>query len=444
MARTKQTARKATGGSAGRVKLLIGGDGNSSAVGRQDAVEVCEGFRHNDYCIICRDGSVDDDVLVLCDECPRVVCTHCVMIPLAFAQAVLAPHVTFHCICCHIAGQRQGGNALTPYLGFYRNNKPVLDSFLPIRAALEINVTSQLSSDTLLFVHLTLVDYDTNDSSFELGHQFLLPYFPHAGMQYHKVTFDIGTASKVRTYRNSMAALVGKLSSTAWSHVVFGISNHTDNSSGDPYVGYERKTYVATPVHDFLAIILGPWQGLINKAPESFLWLFSCGALVNNPASFANLHASVALHGISATMAFNAVRFQPSFSAHLLLAFCELVLIQCVSIQQAFPDMLGQSYKLGCHSDIFLFLKKHDINSVDVFRYCWTHSHLRPWGNFLPLQCPDCGLVDAWTSVNHNQEYSFECKGENCRKGFVFSPPANSRMLIPGKTRISSWIEIRL
>ncbi|KAG2742625.1 hypothetical protein P692DRAFT_20749050 [Suillus brevipes Sb2] len=244
-----------------------------------------------------------------------------------------------------------------------------------------------------------------------------------------------------------MAALVGKLSTNAWSRVVFGISNHTDNSSGDPFVGYERKTYVATPVDDvsvfFLAIILGPWQVLIDKAPESFLWLFSCGALVNNAESFANLRVSVAHHGISATIAFNAIRFQPSFSAHLLLAFCELVLIQRVSIQQAFPDMLGQSYKLGRHSDVLLLLK-HDTNSVRVFKYCWTHSLLRPWGNFLPLQCPDCGLVDAWTSANHQKEYSFECKGENCRKGFVFSAPANSKVLVPGKTRISCWIEIPL
>ncbi|KAG2742623.1 hypothetical protein P692DRAFT_20662177, partial [Suillus brevipes Sb2] len=53
--------------------------------------------------------------LLLCDECPRVVCTHCVMVPLAFAQAVRAPHVTFRCICCHVTGQRQFGNALAPY-----------------------------------------------------------------------------------------------------------------------------------------------------------------------------------------------------------------------------------------------------------------------------------------------------------------------------------------
>ncbi|KAG1820804.1 hypothetical protein EV424DRAFT_1347051 [Suillus variegatus] len=238
------------------------------------------------------------------------------MIPLAFAQADSTEEAM---PWCHTL-----------------NNKLVLDSFLPICTALEINVTSQLSSNTLLFVHLTLVDYDTIGTSFELTHQFLMPYFPNASMEYHKVTFDVGTTSKVKTYKDSMAALVDKLSSTTWSCIVFG---------------YERKTYVATPVHDFLAIILGPWQALIDCTPESFLWLFSCGALVNNAKSFSNLHVSVAHHGVSAAIAFNTVRFQQSFSAHLLLAFCKLVLIQCHSIQQAFPNTLGQFYKLGRHSD---------------------------------------------------------------------------------------------
>jgi hypothetical protein len=75
-------------------------------------------------------------------------------------------------------------------------------------------------------------------------------------MQYHKVTFDIGTASKVAQYKHSMAALVGKLASTPWSRIVFGISNHTDNTSGDPFVGYDRSTYVATLVHDVHVFVL--------------------------------------------------------------------------------------------------------------------------------------------------------------------------------------------
>ncbi|KAG2743492.1 hypothetical protein P692DRAFT_20821254 [Suillus brevipes Sb2] len=183
---------------------------------------------------------------------------HCITIPPSFAQAVHGPCVSFCCICCHVTGQCQGGNALAPYY-LIQTRAPILDALLSSR-------------------------WDV----------------------INKVMFNVGTTSKVSTHQHSMMALIGKLASTPWSCVVFG---------------YERSTYVATAVHDFLAIILGPWQVLIDKAPESFLWLFSCGALVNNAESFANLRVSVAHHGVSAAIAFNAVQFQPSFSMKLLLAF---------------------------------------------------------------------------------------------------------------------------
>jgi hypothetical protein len=68
--------------------------------------------------------------------------------------------------------------------------------------------------------------------------------------------FNVGTTSKVSTHQHSMMALIGKLASTPWSCVVFGISNHTDNMSEDSFVGYERSTYVATLVHDVCVFVL--------------------------------------------------------------------------------------------------------------------------------------------------------------------------------------------
>ncbi|KIK31613.1 hypothetical protein CY34DRAFT_111308, partial [Suillus luteus UH-Slu-Lm8-n1] len=122
----------------------------------------------------------------------------------------------------------------------------------------------------------------------------------------------------------------------SWKCVIFGISNHTDNTFGDPFVGYEgkKKAYIATQINHsetkFLDIVLGPFKDLINRAVESYLWLFCCGAIVNNSESFANLKTSVLQHQLSATVAFNAVHFQPSFTSHLLVAF----------INHTFPLML--------------------------------------------------------------------------------------------------------
>ncbi|KAG1850129.1 hypothetical protein F4604DRAFT_1687212 [Suillus subluteus] len=224
------------------------------------------------------------------------------------------------------------------------NQKPLLDTFLLIHATLKLSV--------------------------------------------QEVMFDVGTVSKVKTYQVSVNDLVHTLSTNNWKHVVFGISNHTNNMHGDLFVGYDKNKYVATQVDNFLAIILVSWQVLIDHVAESFLWFFSCGALVNNAESFSKLRVSVTHHGLSAAVTFNAVWFQPNFAAHLLLAFSDLVLIQCLSMCDTFPDMLGQSYMLSHHSDVFLLL-------------C-------PLGDFLPLQCPEYGLVDAWSSANHTKIYVFE------------------------------------
>ncbi|KAG1883236.1 hypothetical protein F4604DRAFT_1677596 [Suillus subluteus] len=147
-----------------------------------------------------------------------------------------------------------------------------------------------------------------------------------------------------------------------------------DNTFGDPFVGYEgkKKVYIATQINNsetkFLDIVLGPFKDLIDCAVESYLWLFCCGAIVNNSESFANLKTSVLHH--------------------------------------TFPLMLGQSYNLGRHSDVFLFVK--NSNLLDVSKFAWTHTLFRPWGQYLPVQCPKCGWVDAWASVNHNKVYHFE------------------------------------
>ncbi|KIK31660.1 hypothetical protein CY34DRAFT_52227, partial [Suillus luteus UH-Slu-Lm8-n1] len=213
----------------------------------------------------------------------------------------------------------------------------------------------------------------------------LRPYFPRGGIAFQEIQFDIGTDSKIDKYESMVGKFVSCLTAERrWTRIVFGISNHTDNNNGDPFIGYpaRKKTY-------FLDVILTPWQSLIGLTAESYLWMLSCGSLINNAESFSYLQLSVLRHHISATVCFNAVRFQPATAAHLLLAFTELVLVERLPIRTAFPDMLGQSCKLGRHSGVYLILRK-DATSLEITKFLWTHSSLRPWGQYLPVQCPQC------------------------------------------------------
>jgi hypothetical protein len=147
-------------------------------------------------------------------------------------------------------------------------------------------------------------------------------------------------------------------------------------------------------------------------------------------------------HKFTSCVAFNALRFQPSFTGHLLLAFADLVLVECFPIEQAFPHMLGQSYKLGRHTDVFLLTTDVERGSLKVTKYSWTHIDHRPWGNFLPIQCPGCGWVNAWRSACMRRIYLFECKNDACTISYTFGPEEGMTTLLPGKGVGSCWIKI--
>ncbi|KAG1808383.1 uncharacterized protein BJ212DRAFT_1485013 [Suillus subaureus] len=432
MVKTLQTCKKSTGSTAPRIVLKLPSS-TLEAPPSPALMEVCDPFRHNEFCIVCQDGSVKEDCLFLCNACPRVMCSHCIDIPSGTVHQLEADDITFLCIYCHVGKEQHGCGGYSPYFGFYQNDKPLFPSFLPIRTTLEVSLHSQLSSAPVLMLHLILIDHDTTSGSFELTADFLRPYFPSGGLEFHTIAFDIGNDTKIMKYQLDAACTIQSLLKSTWTHVVIAITNHMDNDEGDLFMGYEtkKKTYVSVCVHTVLDILLSPWDPLIHGAAESYLWLLSYGALINKPTSFACLQAAVINHHMTATIGFNTIRFQPTFTTHLLLAFAELILIERFAIQVAFPDMLGQSYKLGCHSDMFLMML-NSSGSLTITQYAWTHTELCPWGQYLPVQCPQCGWINAWRSVNVGKVYHFECKNDACRKGYSFSQPANSRVLLPG------------
>jgi len=147
---------------------------------------------------------------------------------------------------------------------------------------------------------------------------------------------------------------------------------------------------------------------------------------------------------ITASIAFTAVRFQPSFASHLLLAFVEQVLIERFSISDVFHHMLGQSYKLGRHTDVILMDKGRDAEALTVSKFSWAHADHRPWGQYLPIQCPDCGWIDSWLSATKGGVYAFECTNTRCKKLLTFRQPQGSQKLVPGKTVSSCWLLIPL
>ncbi|OAX31581.1 hypothetical protein K503DRAFT_787748, partial [Rhizopogon vinicolor AM-OR11-026] len=57
--------------------------------------------------------------------------------------------------------------------GFYVTGEPLLKDWLHISATLEMSLQSQISSASVLFVHLVIVDYDVTGGGFDLAYNYL-------------------------------------------------------------------------------------------------------------------------------------------------------------------------------------------------------------------------------------------------------------------------------
>jgi len=144
-----------------------------------------------------------------------------------------------------------------------------------------------------------------------------------------------------------------------------------------------------------------------------------CGAIVNNTKSFRDLHLSVLNSKLSSAIAFTAPHFQPSFTCHLVVAFAEHVLIEGFPLCEAFPEILGHSYRLGMHTDIILMTRSETNGAamLQCTQYAWSHATAHPWGSLLPLQCPQCGCISKWNFSRDSDKYIFECFYRGCGHG---------------------------
>ena len=175
---------------------------------------------------------------------------------------------------------------------------------MPINGALEVSERAEISSAPVLFIHLILVDFTVSGSPMEFVHTFLKSFYTGGGLAYLDVVYDIGTDEKLDPYRNQVRKMIrGLKNSFAWERVVIGVSTHTDEDFGDPFIGYEdTKEYHSTGVNDvslFLSklansdIYCSSWKLFSNPgkvsstAPRSLI----SGCYVVGPLSTTRTHS---------------------------------------------------------------------------------------------------------------------------------------------------------
>ncbi|KAG2748073.1 hypothetical protein P692DRAFT_20735435, partial [Suillus brevipes Sb2] len=101
---------------------------------------------------------------------------------------------------------------------------------------------------------------------------------------------------------------------------------------------------------------------------------------------------------------------------------------------------------LSYYMDVILLTILED--SLQISKFTWSDVGTKPWGGFLPIQCPICGWTDSWCSAYVraviDKVYTFKCKNTTCVQTYHFTQPLGATMLLPGRKLGCSWMDIPL
>ena len=150
-------------------------------------------------------------------------------------------------------------------------------------------------------------------------------------------------------------------------------------------------------------------------------------------------------------MAFDAPRLSTVNTVDILTKVTKSVVLHSYQFTSALEHTLKQCLTLGKHTNLLHF------HSDSVTYYLWAHRDYQPWGKRLPLQCPQCGILNPWAStfMKDVDGYKLECKNSNCGKvdgrrvkdRFVLQVlrPANSIIIPTGRESggaASGWLKL--
>ncbi|KAI6038093.1 hypothetical protein EDC04DRAFT_3025806 [Pisolithus marmoratus] len=180
VARTKQTARKVTGGHAPRVNLAVLQKKKAKAKAASNKPSPKIPANKNSFCVMCRDGGE----MWICDEeaSKRGWCqVHVCDLPLPWQKTKKDPK---------------------PYFGFYSMGKPALSTPPLIPGGFQHTMTSQVAPLPIALLHLYLdgLHQDIGHPQVAMFHSFIQAYFLEGGYHFSQLPFNLATPESMEGY----------------------------------------------------------------------------------------------------------------------------------------------------------------------------------------------------------------------------------------------------
>lgn len=141
-------------------------------------------------------------------------------------------------------------------------------------------------------------------------------------------------------------------------------------------------------------------------------------------------------------LAFDAKNLSTVNTVGLLTHVTKSMVIHGFAFTPALENALKECLTLGKHTGIIHFTPR------SATKYLRAHKEMQPWGHKLPLQCPQCCRLNAWTLVFLEIGYQIECKHQDCgeiggrrvARPFSFPAPRPQDFELLG-TGTSKWLK---
>lgn len=117
-------------------------------------------------------------------------------------------------------------------------------------------------------------------------------------------------------------------------------------------------------------------------------------------------------YNISHALTFDAELLSTSNTTDFVAKVFKWVVIHGYTFENALEKSINDCSSMGKHTGVV------HLTPGSVTKFIWAHKEIQPWGEKLPLQCPQCGVLEKWISITLNDPpgYLFRCVNVNCGK----------------------------
>ncbi|KAI6010587.1 hypothetical protein EDC04DRAFT_2905784 [Pisolithus marmoratus] len=408
MARTKQTARKVTGGKAPRVKLQSLQKKKSKTALSLKQPTFKRKTMANSFCVMCRNGGD----LWICDEkdCKRVVCHKCLIVPEKSLKDVTEDHsnVIHFFIISDISSR-----VSTPKANLSSLN------LLSSQVVFQHAINAQVAPHSTALIHLHLENLEVGHAQVNMIHSLLQPYFPKGRYQFSQLPFNLTTQESLVAYQSAAFNLATSLSSC--QSVTLFLTTHSDEEKGDLFAGFVDGVIVASEVSEVLHALFTPFTQIIRVA---HIFFNVCGSVVTVKDSFNGLKKAAQLFRPKSMVLFDAQHLHLATTIPYLLSLVDSTIIQGFDVSSAIKFALNDCAMLGRHFNIIVMMWRSQGENMEAMGELLASPMSSVW------KLPEVEKGPKNTSIPPQQ--------------YTLSIPEGAIQLPHGKKGTSSWLQFTL